>query len=45
VAVLSIPTFYPAQSLVEVARKEKERGEKNKTQGVEVREITEDEVF
>jgi hypothetical protein len=42
--VLFVPLLAEAQSLGAVAKKERERREKNKAQGVTVREITEDEI-
>jgi hypothetical protein len=42
---LAIPILSPAQSLGSVAKKERERRDKNKKEGVAAREITEEEVF
>jgi Ni/Co efflux regulator RcnB len=45
VAVASLAAGATAQSLGDVARKEKKRRENNKAKGIEVREIGEDEIF
>lgn len=45
VTMLSLATWGWAQSLGDVARKEKERRERNKASGVEVREFAEGEIF
>jgi hypothetical protein len=45
VAALAIPGLSPAQSLGSVAKKERERRDKNKEKGVVSHEYTEEEVF
>lgn len=44
-SLLGVPGLVAGQSLGSVAKKEKERREKNKQQGVAVREVSEKEIF